>query len=221
MVDAVHAHSQLVSQDEARKQLAVSDVLLLTKTDLAAPAVQREVEAAIKAINGGAELFPVLHGEIDPELLFGRSAKAGRERDLARWLGADRAGESAGSHESTHSMHAGDIRTFTLEYEGQVSASGVATWLSMLASFKGPQLLRVKGIVNVSGSPYVIHVVQTVVHEPVPLERWPTSDERTRIVFIVRELERATLEKSFAAFSLADSLGDTYRIDPAAYIRFS
>ncbi len=220
VVDAVHALSQLASQDEARKQVAVSDVLLLTKTDLAAPAARREVEVAIKAINGGAELIPMLYGEVDPKLLFAGNAMAESERDLARWLGSGQASGSAGSGGSIHTRHAGDIRSFTLDYEGQVSESGLATWLSMLASFKGPQLLRVKGIVNVSGSPYVIHVVQTVVHEPVPLERWPTSDERTHIVFIVRGLERATLEKSFAAFSLADCLGDTYRIDPAAYIRF-
>ena len=90
----------------------------------------------------------------------------------------------------------------------------------MLASFKGPQLLRVKGIVNVAGDPYIIQAVQTVIHEPVQLERWPTSDERTRIVFIVRGLERAAIEKTFAAFSMPDSLGDSRRIDPAAYARF-
>lgn len=209
VVDAVHAPLQLVMQDEARKQIAVADVLLLSKTDLVSSQARTEVEAVVTAINGGAELFAMHHGVVNPELLFAGSATG--ERDLARWLRDD-------GH--AHAQHTGDISTFTLDYDGPVIESGLATWLSMLTNFKGPQLLRVKGIVNVGGEPYVIHVVQTVVHEPTPLDAWPSTDERTRIVFIGRGLERATLESSFAAFSLAESLGNTYAIDPAAYARF-
>ena len=222
VVDVVHALRQLATQDEVRKQIAVSDVLLLSKTDLAVPDARLEVEAAVKKINPGAELIPVLHGEIDPELLFGRGAGDGRTReaDLERWLGLDTPKTPMAGGGNIHTLHAGDIRTFTLIHDGLVSIAGLATWLSMLASFKGPQLLRVKGIVNVAGDPYIIHAVQTVIHEPVPLERWPTSDERTRIVFIVRGLERNALEKTFAAFAMPDSLGDALQIDPAAYARF-
>lgn len=222
VVDAVHALTQLATQDEVRKQIAVSDVLLLSKTDLAAPDALPEVEAAVRKINAGAELIPVLHGDIDPDLLFGRGAVDGHalEADVECWLGLQRHSKSAAGGGNVYTLHAGDIRTFTLFHEGRVSAAGLAMWLSMLASFKGPQLLRVKGIVNVSGDPYVIHAVQTVIHEPVQLEKWPTSDERTRIVFIVRGLERDALEKTFAAFAMPDSLGDARHIDPAAYARF-
>jgi G3E family GTPase len=221
VVDAVHALAQLAAQDELRKQIAVSDVLLLSKTDLVAPDARPEIEAAMKSINSGAELIPVLHGEIDAGLLFGHGAVDGRrEADVERWLGLDKRNKPAANGGNVYTRHAGDIRTFTLFHEERVSIAGLATWLSMLASFKGPQLLRVKGIVNVAGDPYIIQAVQTVIHEPVLLERWPTSDERTRIVFIVRGLERAALEKTFAAFSMPDSLGDPGQIDPAAYARF-
>jgi hypothetical protein len=93
-------------------------------------------------------------------------------------------------------------------------------WLSMLASFKGPRLLRVKGIVNVAGEPHIIHAVQTVIHEPVQLAAWPTVDERTRIVFIVRGLDRDAIEKTFSVFAIADALGNSRQFDPAAYTRF-
>lgn len=209
VIDAVHAPLQIAAQDEARKQIAVSDVLLLTKTDLISAARKAEAEAAIRAINARADLITVERGKVDPELLF-RGPEAA-EHDLTRWL-------SEGVH--AHGSHAGDIGTLTLDYGRPVSEAGLATWLSMLTEFKGTQLLRVKGIVNVGGDPYVIHVVQTVVHEPIPLDAWPTEDERSRIVFIGRDLERATLENSFAAFSLAESLDDTQMIDPFAYARF-
>ncbi len=207
-VDAVHASVQLASRDEARKQIAVADVLLISKTDLVSREMRREVEDAVRLINEGADLSAMRHGQIDPGILFDGS---GGMRDLSGWLGR---------RDHGHASHTGDIGTLTLDHDSPVSEAGLATWLSMLTEFKGRDILRVKGIVNVQGIPYAIHVVQSVVHEPVPLEVWPTADDRTRIVIIGRNLDRATLEDSFAAFSLADSLGDTYAIDPVAYARF-
>ena len=209
VVDAVHALTQLVEHDEARKQIAVADVLLISKTDLMDLRAHGEVIDAIKAINVGAELAVVHCGEVDAEKLFRKSPFD--SHDLARWITDENHG---------HSHHTAGIGTISLDYDGPVSESGLATWLSMITTFKGSQLLRVKGIVNVRGSPYAIHVVQTVVHPPMPLGAWPTSDVRTRIVFIGRCLEKATLERSFEAFALADSLGDTFEINPTVYARF-
>jgi hypothetical protein len=90
----------------------------------------------------------------------------------------------------------------------------------MLASFKGPQLLRVKGIVNLEDQPYVVDVVQSVVHKPLELDGWPTPDRSSRIVFIVRGLTRAAIEETFSAFDLGDCLPHTRIFDPAAYARF-
>lgn len=47
------------------------------------------------------------------------------------------------------------------------------------------------------GRPMVIHGVQHVFHDPVSLEAWPDADERTRLVFITRHIERDTLERYF------------------------
>jgi G3E family GTPase len=216
VVDAVHALTQLATQREVHKQIAVSDLLLLSKTDLAAPEARIEVEAAARAINAGAELIPVQHGVIDPALLFGRSSER-NPADLERWLGLDDHKEGG---ERSYTPHADDIRTFTLYHEAPVTPAGLATWLTMVASFRGAQLLRVKGIVNVLGQPYIIHAVQTVLHEPAELDRWPSEDRRTRIVFIVRGIERSAMEKTFAAFAMPESLGKDLKIDPAAYAQF-
>ena len=72
----------------------------------------------------------------------------------------------------------------------------------MLLHAHGQKVLRVKGILNVKGlsAPVVIHGVQHVVHPPAHLERWPDDDRRSRIVFIVRGLEQALIERSLAAF---------------------
>ena len=214
VVDAVHAHAQLATQPEVRKQIAVCDVLLLSKTDIATEEARAEIETAVKKINAGADIIAVEHGKIDPGVLFGRSIQRSAA-DLERWLGAV---ESRGRSYTVH--HADDIRTFTLYHDEPVAPSGVATWLSLLASFKGAQLLRVKGIVNVLGDPYVIHAVQTVLHEPEPLDQWPSDDRRTRIVFIVRGIDREAMEQTFAAFAMPATLGKKLQIDPAAYAQF-
>jgi hypothetical protein len=60
-----------------------------------------------------------------------------------------------------------------------------------------------------------------VIHDPVELPRWPSEDRRTRVVFIVRGLERAPLERTFSALGMPKSLGEhPLHINPAAYARF-
>ena len=48
----------------------------------------------------------------------------------------------------------------------------------------------------------VIHGVQHVFHPPEILDRWPSADRRTRIVFITRDFDVAELEAVFAPFGL-------------------
>ncbi|TAK82026.1 MAG: GTP-binding protein [Betaproteobacteria bacterium] len=215
VVDAVHLHSQLSRYEEARKQVAVADVVLLSKTDLVERAELAELEAAVKRINAGADVFPVAHGSIEAHRLLDASAAAA-QRDVARWLETT----AAERHAAGGLPHLAGISTFCASLEDRISAAGLATWLSMLASFKGLQLLRVKGIVNVAGEPYVVDVVQSVVHPPFKLDAWPTPDERTRIVFIVRGLMREAIEATFSAFALGDSLPGARAFDAAAYARF-
>ena len=66
-------------------------------------------------------------------------------------------------------------------------------FLDLLRSSQGAKLLRVKGLVALAEDPehpVVIHGVQHVIHVPAVLPRWPSEDRRSRIVFIVDDLER-------------------------------
>ena len=75
-------------------------------------------------------------------------------------------------------------------------------WLTMLLHTHGERILRVKGLLNVAGAdtPVVINGVQHIVHPPVHLDCWPDESRQSRIVFIVRGLERAPIEESLAVF---------------------
>ena len=74
-------------------------------------------------------------------------------------------------------------------------------WPVPLTSMRGSDLLRVKGIVHVAGErgPVVLQGAQHVFHPPVTLEPGKDTDPRSRIVFIVRNIPRESIEALFAA----------------------
>jgi G3E family GTPase len=63
----------------------------------------------------------------------------------------------------------------------------------------GDKLLRVKGVLDVVGEtqPLVIHGVHRTFHPPTLLARWPDGVRQSRLVFITRDLDRATVETSW------------------------
>jgi G3E family GTPase len=91
-VDAVNAQRQLSEHDEAAKQVAVADRLLLTKTDLVAPAEVAALETALSDLNPGATIIVATHGDVPPDRLFGAALfdPARKTPDVQAWLQADR-----------------------------------------------------------------------------------------------------------------------------------
>lgn len=82
-----------------------------------------------------------------------------------------------------------------MSFDTPRSARVFDAWFDHLARLRGSDLLRVKGILNVSelDVPMVIHGVQHIWHPPEILEAWPGEDRRSRVVFIVRDLEQSDL----------------------------
>ena len=199
VVDAVHAMGQLDRHEEARRQLAMADRIVLSKTDLAPDT--SAVRARIAAINPGARLIVGTRGAVDPEALLdcGLFDLAGKPRDVVAWINEAAFAPATPRHDP-------DINSFCLTYSEPLHWQGVGTCLEMLIGTQGENLLRVKGILNLVGQdrPVVIHGVQHMFHEPALLPGWPEGDPRTsRIVFITKGLDRATVAHSLAAFEAA------------------
>jgi G3E family GTPase len=73
----------------------------------------------------------------------------------------------------------------------------------MVSAMRGDDLLRVKGIVNITEhplQPMVIHGVQHIFHPPEILDHWPSDDHRTRIVFITRDIGKETIDDTLRVF---------------------
>jgi G3E family GTPase len=109
---------------------------------------------------------------------------------------------SHGQHAHDRNRHRDTIHAFALTFEGEVDWATFGIWLTMLLNRHGERVLRVKGMLNVTGSdaPVAVHGVQHLVHPPVHMAAWPGADRRSRLVFIVDGLERAAIERSLAAF---------------------
>jgi G3E family GTPase len=206
-VDAVNGAAQLDEHYESAKQAALADCLVLTKTDLADGAAAARLAERLRALNPTAPILPVVEGRADPAALLGEESPGGAEQRERRLDALAAAAARDPGHDHEHdaaglSRHHG-ISSFCLVHEEPVAWPALGAWLGSLASLRGPDLLRVKGIVNVAGreGPVVIHGVQQVFHPPRELRRWPDADRRTRIVFITRNIPEAALRAFFAAMT--------------------
>lgn len=190
-VDAVNGLGTLDEHVEAVKQAAVADTLLITKCDLAAAEAAR-LEARLRTLNPAAEIHSVAHGDLAPERLFSRTAYSigSRPVEVGRWLEEERRHDATG-HAHDVNRHDDRIRAFCLERNEPVSAVAFSLFLETLAEHCGPDLLRVKGIVEIAenpGRPAVVHGVQHVFHPPEWLDDWPGQDRKSRFVFITRDI---------------------------------
>ncbi|WP_090733642.1 CobW family GTP-binding protein [Azotobacter beijerinckii] len=207
-VDAYNGLRTLDAHPVALKQAAVADRIVLTKVDLVDAFTLKNIKERLKSINKIAPIHVAQQGEIDPDLLF-LNESSGREHvKAASWLGDQYWFHHEDRHHRVHTHHhAGEhdsgIRSYSIVRDEPVSWQRFATWLELISSMRGDDLLRVKGIVNVlehPDQPIVVHGVQHVFHPYRTLEKWPGKDRRTRLVFITRNIDREDIETTLQVF---------------------
>jgi G3E family GTPase len=213
VVDAVNGMATFDAHEEAVKQAAVADRIVLTKSDLAQDTAA--IRARLAKLNPGAIVLDAAKGEATVDRLTGAGLydPAKKIPDVARWL-ADEAvadAEQAHGHDHDHDRddhghahrHDSRIRTFTAVSEQPIPATTLELFLELLRSAHGPKLLRMKGIVQIEEEPekpVVLHMVQHVLHPPARLDAWPSDDRRSRLVFITQDLPAETVRRLLGAF---------------------
>jgi G3E family GTPase len=188
-VDAVNGSATLGREEISVKQVALADRLVLTKSDLANGA-QPELLARLAALNPAAPVLRADHGRVEPRSILdgGTFDPRAKSFDAAAWL--------AETEHHAHDRHV-EIMTFALVRESAIPAVALTLFLEALAEHCGADLLRLKAIVQVAEypeKPAVLHGVQHVFHPPAWLERWPSDDRRSRLVFISRGIPRGFIE---------------------------
>lgn len=202
LVDAVNAHDQLLQQPESQQQIALADRVFITKGDLASAEAVDTLMGEIAALNPRADIRRCTQGELHPRELRGLGLQSERASDdTLRFLGELTPGEGEGGYLGARlpGRHHPSVRTLSLRFDEPFAWAAFSAAMELLISLRGQDMLRVKGIVNVEGRPVVVQGVGHVFHPPVTLDRWPSEDRGSRIVFITRNIEADRLRALFQA----------------------
>ena len=173
----------------------------------------------MRLLNPGTSLIEVFNGEVGRETFkpCGLYDPGSKLPDVSAWLGEEAArakaertpasvGPSAwrrpGAAPAARqpARHDADVQSFVLACDQPLDWHGFGEGLSLLLEVHGERVLRIKGLLNVSGDPLprIVQCVQHVTYPPASLPAWPESgpyaDRRSRLVFIVRELPQGEVE---------------------------
>jgi len=189
VVDAVNGEGNIERMPEAKKQVALADRIVVTKSDIADAVTTGRLVEKLGSLN--AERDPVAEAWIFVAEPF-----------------SPRHNFDLGGAEHSHGLC-----SFALIFEKPLSWAGFEQTMTVLTALRGPDLLRVKGLIAIEEcrGPVVVHFVQHVAHPPVELEDWPDGDRRSRLVFVTRSLRRESVERLFtdvAAIAAGNATGE-------------
>ena len=182
VIDAEAGGDTLGWSAEARKQVILADRLVVTKTDIAGEGAAETLTAQLRALNPGAEILEAVNGELDPSRL---TEPASDQRNAF----------------VAEAAHSDGIGSFVLTESAPMPWPAFAKAMDTLMALRGPDLLRVKGFLEVEGcqGPVVVQFVQHLAHPPVELDAWPDDNRQSRVVFITRNISEAQVRDLFAA----------------------
>ena len=208
VVDAVNWEATSEKHDEALRQVALADDLLITKLDLAPEGTFEKLVSHFQTIAPAAKAAKAdfRPDSVAPLLLHDGFDAADPMADPTEWLSIesyDRYEQDVSKENADRNQNiaphlaAKGIESFVLTRAKPMLREELQFLLDGISQNLGPSLLRVKGLVNVSeepGRPAVVHGVQHLLHTMTWLEKWPSSDERSRIVFITQGMQRDSLK---------------------------
>ncbi|PPR60895.1 MAG: putative GTP-binding protein YjiA [Alphaproteobacteria bacterium MarineAlpha4_Bin2] len=219
-IDAVNGIETLDTHSECMKQAAVADRLVITKADLIDKRPHSKelgpLKTKLHTLNPSAPILVRHDPAFTIDHLFDTSLYDPETKtiDVRGWLNTEAGSDEGNHHTHKHhnnfnldgqdphdvTRHGRDIRSFVLTFDNPIVTETFLSALEALTSTQGANLLRLKGIIHTTehpSRPLVIHGVQHVFHDPIWLDAWPDADKRTRLIFITRHIERATLKNYF------------------------
>ncbi|NJL99615.1 MAG: GTP-binding protein [Synechococcaceae cyanobacterium SM2_3_2] len=190
VVDARHIH-QHWEAEEAQEQIAFADVILLNKTDLVTPEELETLEQRIRGMNALAKIYRTQNAAVEMSTILGLSAFDLRN---ALTIDPDFLTEDAHEHDET-------VGSIALVESGSVDGVKLNEWLGELLQTQGPDIFRMKGILNIAGEDfrYVFQGVH-MIFDGMPDRPWKAGETRkNELVFIGRNLDREQLQQAFQA----------------------
>ena len=182
-VDSINGASTLEQFSEARKQIALADTLVITKTDIE-NSKPEDLQKQIEGINHQASIIFCKLGIIDPNVITNPQPETIDTKIFV-------------DEEHAHSHGHADIKSVSLKFQSPIEAVALTLFLQTLSETFGADLIRLKGIICVKEAPEtpaVVHGVQHIFH-PMnwlnPVKDFPFA---SRLVLIGRGLHKEWLE---------------------------
>jgi len=209
VVDAINGDSTYNAHEEAVKQTAFADIIILSKTDIADKEKVNSLTKRIKAINPKVTIIESDKNSLSVSKLLGLNDYNPQNKDwnVREWLDIEKNKSSNHSHyhhdhhnhEHDVNRHGDNIETFAMVTSQPVSMTAVNFFLELLMSQMGENILRIKGILNIKGQSYpaVIHGVQHIFHPLEWLGKWPSEDKQSRLVFITKNIKKDIIDDLF------------------------
>jgi G3E family GTPase len=184
VIAAPNGAGAIASFAEARRQIILADRIVISKADIADEGAPAVLTRTLRELNPRAQIIEAVAGQVDPQ-----------------WILAEHTAERAAGFIAESATHADDIISFTLVEDAPIAWDAFARTMETLIALRGSDLLRIKGLLNVAGctGPVVVQFVQHLAHPPVELDRWPSADRSSRVVFITRNLCEAQVKGLLAA----------------------
>lgn len=211
VVDAANGQATLDAQFEAVSQVALADLIVLSKTDLVPDTTTRILTQRVRKLNATADILRPNHDSFRPQTLWNltgmRETALNREAlswatskaeldPMANLSGLVSKTEQAAAATAEFHPHDAQISSVSVILKDPIDDDLFDAWFDTLIAQQGRDILRVKGILFLKGidTPFAFHGVQTLFEPPVPLKNWTHKERTTRIVLIGRNLDRAQIQ---------------------------
>ncbi len=190
-LDAVNAATQIDRWPEIRKQIIAADRVVVTKVDLVPREAIARQRIRVRQLNPTARISVSRLG--DASEVLAPAEETSQLHELPSDGGA-----------GTPLPHDG-VQSIALGFSAPLDWPVFGVWLGMLLHAHGPDVLRVKGLLDIGDAgPVVMNTAQHVVHPPEHLPAWPVGVDGPYLVFIVRGLDPACIAESLETFQRAN-----------------
>ncbi|NXK09113.1 CBWD1 protein, partial [Herpetotheres cachinnans] len=208
VVDAKHGLQHLTEEkpeglvNEACRQVALADLIIINKTDLVSGEELNKVRTSVRSINGLVKILETQRSRVDLSNVL----------DLHAFdsLSGTSLQKKLEHVKTTHAHLDKGIITVTFEVPGNIKEENLNLFIQTLLWEKNVKdktgrtmdIIRLKGLVSIQGKSHQV-IVQGV-HELYDLEdtavTWKEDEERTnRLVLIGRNLDKETIKEVFIA----------------------
>ncbi|WP_048710635.1 CobW family GTP-binding protein [Microvirga massiliensis] len=179
LVDATMSLWDTLASEHHRRQLALADLILVTKVDRAGPDVTDALRMELAEMCPGVPVDHCSRGQVGISQILARPALVMPIPLTLR-----------------QRPHRSDITKHIIVRREPWDWDAFSTAMQALAALRAPDLLRVKGLLHLHDRerPIVYHRVQHLVDRITELDRWP-GERETQLVFITRNIAGGDIDR--------------------------